>query len=452
MRVAYTAVAHLARAAALLAPPGPSKLARSLRARRGLVHRLQSQARAVRDPARPLIWLHAPSVGEGLQARPVAQALRAAHPDWQLAYTFFSPSAERFAQGMHADIADYLPFDRAADADALLDALAPSVLVFAKLDVWPVLVERAVARGVPVALISATLAASSGRLGWWSRQLVGDAYASLNAVGAIDIDHGERLIGLGVKRQVLRITGDTRFDQVAERADSVNRNSPLLAALASTRTTLVAGSTWPADEAVLCAAWSALSTSGDSPAPRLIIAPHEPTPAHCASIEAWARTAGLGVVRLSQVEGGRWAEDADVVLVDRVGVLGELYALADIAFVGGGFHSAGLHSVIEPAAFGVPVAFGPRHGMSREAGLLLAAGGGHAVRNAGELGTQVRVWVADEARRKYEGDCARAVVQREVGATGRTVRMIEDMVTTETARGESPATQEPSRQWTMRRV
>lgn len=431
VRLAYAATANLARVAALLALPGDGKLARSLRARRGLVQRITANARTVRDPTRPLLWLHAPSVGEGLQARPVAEAWRAAHPTWQIAYTFFSPSAERFAQTVGADLTDYLPFDHAADADALLEAFQPSILVFAKLDVWPILVERATARGIPLALISGTLAATSSRRGWWSRQVVRDAYASLQAVGAIDAEHAERLAELGVARAALRVTGDTRFDQVLTHARAINRSSPLLAGLASSRPTLVAGSTWPADEAVLFAAWpptGGQSTSASAASPRLVIAPHEPTSAHCASIESWALRQSLRVSRLSRIESQSIDGDPDVIVVDRIGVLGELYALADMAFVGGGFHSAGLHSVIEPAAFGVPVVFGPQYAMSREAGLLIAAGGAHALADAEGLRTQFRVWLADSARRQFEGEAARAVVERERGATERSVRVLERLV------------------------
>ena len=427
MRLAYAAAANVARAAALIAPAGHSKLARSLRARRGLISRFQTQTQRLRDPARPLVWLHAPSVGEGLQARPVAQALRAAHPEWQIAYTFFSPSAESFAPTVGADITDYLPFDQASDADAFLDALTPSILVFAKLDVWPILVERAAARGIPVVLISGTLAASSGRRGWWSRQLLHDAYASLGAVGAIDSGHAERLAQLGVRRSALQVTGDTRFDQVWARAQSVDRASPLLARLASTRLTVVAGSTWPSDDAVLRAAWPPRlhNISSVVTFPRLIIAPHEPTAEHCAAIEAWAQSDSLRCVRLSRIEADSGVHDPDVILVDRVGVLGEIYALADLAFVGGGFHSAGLHSVIEPAAFGVPVMFGPRCDMSREAGLLIAAGAAHAVQDSEALDAQLGVWLTDSARRRADGAAARAVVERELGATARSVALIE---------------------------
>ncbi len=387
----------------------------------------------MRDPSRPLVWLHAPSVGEGLQARPVAHALRERHPELQLAYTFYSPSAERFAQSIGADITDYLPFDGAAECDAMLDALKPSALVFVKLDVWPTLVARASARGIPVALLSATLAPGSGRLGMFSRMLLHDAYASLQSVGAIDAVNGTRLQSLGVPASVIRVTGDTRFDQVWARAEHVDRSSPLLTSLSSARPTLIAGSSWPADESVLCESWTAVRRA--VPTARLIIAPHEPNEDHVAPIESWARGQRLRVARLSRLsqppatsERESDSGDADVVIVDRVGVLGDLYALGDAAFVGGGFHAAGLHSVIEPAAFGIPVAFGPRHDMSREAGLLLAAGGGASVTSARALTEVLSQWLGDAKKRQREGERARAVVQQELGATDRSVALVEALV------------------------
>jgi 3-deoxy-D-manno-octulosonic-acid transferase len=418
---------------------GASKLWRSLAARQGLLERIAAAAAAVRDPARPLIWMHAPSVGEGLQARPVAHQLRTLHPEVQQAYTFFSPSAEVFAQSVGAEITDYLPFDGVREADAMLDALQPSLLVFVKLDVWPVLVERATARGIPVALLSATLAARSGRTGVWSRLLLHEAYRSLEGVGAIDAVNGERLVRLGVRLEVLEVTGDTRFDQVWARAQGVDRGRPVLRALSSTRATLVAGSTWPADEAVLLPAFARTlqvhggahrDRGGHDHQPRLVIAPHEPTPSHLAPIQEWARSAGLSCSTLSEAEKDRTAAARDVIVVDRVGVLGDLYALADVAFVGGGFHRAGLHSVIEPAAFGVPVLCGPRHEMSREAGLLLAAGGARAVPDSAALALALQEWITNVPARTRAGHVARAVVHAELGATERSVQLLQRLLRT----------------------
>lgn len=446
LRSLYRGVTALANVLVSISPNGTSKLNRTFRARRGLLARVQAAAAQARNAQRPLLWLHAPSVGEGLQARPVAHAWRVAHPDWQIAYTYFSPSAESFASSVGADIVEYLPFDSVAHADAMLDALTPTALAFAKLDVWPVLVERAVLRGIPVVLISATLAQRSGRLGWWSRKLLSDAYASLARVGAIDEANAARLVGLGVSPSSVEVTGDTRFDQVVARAQSVDRASPLLVSLASTRPTLVAGSTWPADEATLLDAWASLMTSSSANSqlrakPRLVIAPHEPTVSHCEPIIEWASKHALRTVRLSELASASttMGDDMDVVVVDRVGVLGELYALADVAFVGGGFHSAGLHSVIEPAAFAVPVVFGPQHDMSREAGLLLDAGGAVSVRASQELSLVLRSWITDDSQRVDAGRRALAVVDAERGATNRTVALIERAVSQAVSRTVSAA-------------
>lgn len=425
-----------------MAPNAEHKVLRSLRARHGVLARWAAQS-AVRDATRPLVWWHAPSVGEGLQARPVAQAARRVHPEWQQAYSFYSPSAESFARSIGAELSDYLPFDRASSADALLHLLTPSALVFAKLDVWPVLVARAKRQRVPVALISATLSEASGRRGLLSSALLHDAYAALDAVGAIDAVNAERLVSLGVRPQVVDVTGDTRFDQVAERAASVNRSSSLLTLLASERETLVAGSTWPADEAPLCAAWEAVRTQRDAQGnpPRLIIAPHEPTALHLKPLQHWTARIGARAATLSEIKQRGRSDDIDVVIVDRVGVLGELYALAHVAFVGGGFHAAGLHSVIEPAAFGVPVLFGPQYHMSREAGLLLDAGGAFSVSSAQAMRDTLRRLLQISDLRGTAGTQARAVVEAERGATAKSLALVERLVNPRTSTRD--ATPEP---------
>jgi len=417
----YRATAGLADLAAKLPWSGNSKLTRSLRARRDALAPVRDWARQHRDATRPLLWFHAPSVGEGLQARPVIQLLRERRPDVQIAYTHFSPSAESFAQSVAADWHGYLPFDTLANATAMLDALRPSALIYSKLDVWPTLTAAAAARSLPIGMISATLAEGSGRRGTLASALLRDAYDALTLVGAIDADDADRLSSLGVRAECLRITGDTRYDQVAARAGAKQSASALLVPLKSHRPTLVAGSTWPADEKVLLAAWRALRVS--VPDARLIIAPHEPTPSHCEPIERWAEAEGFSLARLDAARA-----DDDVVLVDRVGVLGDLYALATVAFVGGGFHAAGLHSVLEPAAFGVPVVFGPRHHMSRDARLLYEQRGGEPVRDVPEMLRALRILFTEEDTRARAGEAARAVVREGVGAAERSLSLALELL------------------------
>jgi 3-deoxy-D-manno-octulosonic-acid transferase len=422
LRVPYAVAGATARAAAALAPPRGGKLLTSLRARRGIRARFAAWSATSRDPTRPLVWLHAPSVGEGLQARPVIARLRERRPELQIAYTFFSPSAEKFARALRADFCDYLPFDTAGDAHAAINALRPTALVFSKLDVWPVLAAVAAARDVSLGLISATLAAESGRRSGIGALLLRDAYRALSAVGAISSDDAARLQELGVRGDRISITGDARYDEAWARANAAGNKRALLAPLESDRPTLVAGSTWPADEAPLFAAWRTVLER--IPAARLVIAPHEPVPTHLEAILRWASVSGLRCATLDNSA----ASAADIVLVNRVGVLGDLYALADVAYVGGGFHSAGLHSVIEPAAFGAPVLFGPRHTASRDAALLLECGGGFSAGSADELATRMLALFADPVGRRAAGGYACTLVENGLGAAEKSAALVEQLL------------------------
>jgi 3-deoxy-D-manno-octulosonic-acid transferase len=419
LRVGYEGIALLARGLASIAPRTSNKLLDTFASRRGVRARFAAFPRA---PGRPLLWMHAPSVGEGLQARPVLEIARERAREWQLAYTYFSPSAERFAAGLNVDFRDVLPFDGTGDVRAALRALDPTALVFSKLDVWPTLAREASRRGVPLGLVSATLSPGSTRRRGIAAALLRDAYARLDRVGAISAEDAERLVALGVPATRVTVTGDTRFDQVWARAARADLGSALLAPLRSDRPTLVAGSTWPADERPLLQAWSSLREQ--HPDLRLLIAPHEPTPSHLEPIERWAMSAKARYARLAAAE----AAKADVVVVDRVGVLGDLYAIADVAFVGGGFHAAGLHSVLEPAAFGAPVVFGPRHANSREAGLLLAAGAAASVGDAPSLEVVLGHWLEETAARHTAGDAAREVVRAGLGAAERSYELVASLM------------------------
>jgi 3-deoxy-D-manno-octulosonic-acid transferase len=416
LRIPYALAGNLAHALVRVVPAGTSKFRRGVSARRGLVERFQRWSSVSRDTARPLIWFHAPSVGEGLQAQPVIDLLRSRRPDVQIAYTFYSPSAEQFARSLGADFTEYLPFDTVPNAESVVAALKPSAIVFSKLDIWPALTEQAASVDVPVGVISATLAESSGRRGVLARAFLGDAYRAIDRVGAIDAKDAEHFREVGVRPERVSVTGDTRYDQVWERAQ--RPPSSLVQAMRSSRPTLVAGSTWPSDEVHLFRAWARVRDK--IPDARLVIAPHELTPAHIASVESWARNLALKLARIDDRE----APDADVVLIDRFGILGDLYALADVAYVGGAFHSAGLHSVLEPAAFGAPVLFGPRHHTSRDAAMLIEAGGGAAVTGDADLSLRLSYWLGSLSARDASGTAARSMVVSGTGAAERSFQLV----------------------------
>jgi len=421
-RAAVRAGIALAPALAIFSP----RLRAGLDARQEAGDRLLDWARWHRDPSRPLVWFHAASVGEGRQAESVFQALRRLRPECQTVYTHFSPSAEALASRIGTDASDYLPYDLPGNVDRLLQALQPDLLVFAKLDVWPELSTRAATSGVDVALVAATVSPGSGRLRWPARSLLEPGYRAITLAAAVSPGDADRLQLLGVAPERISVTGDPRFDSVAQRVRSVSPDDPLLD-LGRRAPTLVAGSTWPADELVLLSAFSHLLQ--ECPDARLILVPHEPTSDHLARLERTAGSLHLPTpVRLSQSR-----TPSSIILVDQVGVLAALYGAGIMAYVGGGFGGAGLHSVLEPAAWGLPVAFGPRWQNSRDAELLLKAGaaatlprGSRAASHA--LYRQLCDWIGNEEARTEQGRRARAVVEQGVGAAERTAVLLNQLI------------------------
>jgi len=426
----YRAAWALAQPLVRLVARSPGKLGRTVRGRLHGGAALSRWAASSRDTGRPLVWFHGASVGEGRQAEAVIAELKTARPSWQVAFTFGSSSAEGFARTLPVDVAAYLPVDTMRATRAALAALSPAAVVFAATDVWPELVRAASARGVPVALVSANLGPASTRRGVLARALLRPAYAALDAVGAIDRRDADGLVELGVAPGRVRVTGDSRHDAAKARAAGGDERRAGLARLLGEGPppVLVAGSTWPGDERVLLAA---VARARARHAVRLIIAPHEPGPAALAAVERVARIAlgeAAAIRRLSDVErsageagrGAAW----DVCVVDRVGALFDLYALARIAYVGGGFHRAGLHSVIEPAAFGVPVLFGPRWRTSRDARLLLEAGGAAVVADVASAAEALAAWLGNETARAAAGAAARAVVDEGAGAAARSAALV----------------------------
>jgi len=395
------------------------------RARLAAPEQLASWARAHRDPTRPLAWFHAPSVGEGLQARAVMAALRSDLPDMQFIYTHFSPSAEDFAARLAADWCGYLCYDRIGDVERMLTAAAPDLLVFTKLDLWPELAIRAAHRGARVAMVAATVSAVSSRLRWPARRAATPGYAALDLALAVAPEDVSRLAVLGCRADRIVLTGDPRVDSVLEVAEAGGER--VLGGTAADRI-LVAGSTWPEDEAMVLAAFREVRRT--HPDARLILAPHQPTAAHLHGIDAAARTSGLpDPVRLGGLVDGPLPP---IVAVDRTGVLARLYRVGTFAYVGGGFGHAGIHSVFEPAAWSRPVVIGPRDRDSRDARLLDEAGALTRLTGAAPAAQLAGIWrryLDMPDRAQAAGAAGRAALDRERGAARRSAEMLRNLLT-----------------------
>ena len=328
---------------------------------------------------------------------------------------------------MPAAVSDYFPWDLPSAVRPVMEALRPSLVVFTKTEVWPVLVEEAERRGVPVAMIAGALPRSSSRRRWPTRVLLRPTWARLSAVGAISKSDAEGLQEVGVRPDVTEVTGDPGMDSAAGRAQGADPASTLLAPFhAAPAPTVVAGSTWPAGEDVLIPALARVK--GRLPEVRVIVAPHEPLPERVSHLVAQLDRAGFRTAPLSFIEAAGDIGDVDAVVVDRVGPLAHLYTVGTVGYVGGGFHGAGLHSVLEPAAAGLPVVFGPRHHNARAAVELLEVGGAKVADGPEELAEVLLGWLEHEADVHYAGARARGYIDAHLGAADRSAALLERLL------------------------
>ena len=338
-------------------------------------------------------WVHCASVGEYEQALPVIEALKAADAHLPILLTVFSPSIgeplgkKRPVWCGPQDHVAALPPDRPRDVRRFLAALSDEQgrpraawCALVKYEVWPELVSQLSQVEVPVHLFAAHVVERALPLRWWARTPRA-AWQSLASIRVQDADSVKRLGQIHLHAEV---AGDPRFDRVLALADSKPDLAAVRAWIAG-RPCIVAGSTWPAEEAALADWWP-------GPEVALIAAPHEVNPEH---LDAVTRAFSARVHRFSTpgpIEG-------EVLLIDGIGWLSRLYAVADIAVVGGGF-GKGIHNVLEPAAHGVPILVGPQTHRFREAQGLETVGALRRLESPRELAPALDAWLADGAARQ----------------------------------------------------
>jgi 3-deoxy-D-manno-octulosonic-acid transferase len=428
----YDALVPVLRAGARVLATRRPKVRAGIEGRRGLATRLAAFGAA---HAGRCVWMHSASVGEYEQARPVAALVRERRPECVVLHTFFSPSGYEYARRLgETEHIEYLPEDSRAAVAAALDAVRPLALCFFKFDLWPNLVAEASRRRVPLLLFDATLQPHSWRSRWPARTLYRSLYGALDVIAAVTETDAARFRAVVPTHPGIRVEGDTRFDQVVRRRRAARRTGIAPALAATPRPwTLVAGSTWPPDEEHLLPAWAAIAARG---APvRLVLVPHEPTPPHLEALESVLASLGLASERYSTL-GDRCT--SAVVIVDRVGILAELYEIGDAAYVGGAF-TTGVHSVLEPSIMGVPVLFGPRHHNAPEAGMLLEAGAAAVVRSQAEFAAELGDLATNGERRRHMGERARALVEANLGAAERCYAHLEHALTAIAAAAKEPS-------------
>lgn len=372
-------------------------------------------------PDRP-VWVHAVSVGETLTALPLIAALRAHAPKRRWVMSTTTPTGQRLARERLSmnDTVLYAPWDITPCVRKALSAIRPRLFIALETELWPNLLLRLGAAGVPIAIVNGRISARSFARYQRVRSLLAPALAQVQVWGMQTPADADRVRALGVPADRVQVLGNIKAD-IAPPSMTAAQVAGLRASFGLGAAPLwVAGSTHPGEEALVLGAWRQARV--DHPSLRLLIAPRHPD--RVPEVERLVRQAGALPRRRSELSAAP-SGPQDVIILDTLGELPAMYALADLAFVGGSLAPIGGHNVLEPAQWARPVVTGPHVGNFQAlVELLQAAGGLAVVENEEGLAAQLRQWLAKPATRQQAGEAARAAVAAQAGATARTVEML----------------------------
>ena len=394
-------------------------LKEALDGRIGLWERMD-EALQKRDWNLPLLWLHAASAGEILQAEPIIRQFE--KENVQLALTYTSVNAKRWLESGSTKLPnsviwkDYLPIDNHFNSLRILAKLQPDALVYVSYDLWPNLVWEAQRKGVPQFLVSALVHQGSWRhSNLIGRSLFSTIYKAMKEIAAISAGDAQRILE-SYPKSIIRVVGDTRVDSVLSRRDSVI--APDFPKTWNKATVLIGGSIWPAD--IACLRSASLEALEELPELRLILVPHEPTEKHVSEIKEIFSSYPIHLWSLGEEE--EFAK-ARVLIVDEIGILSSLYAQANLAFVGGAF-TTGVHNIMEPAAFGLPTFFGPHFHNYSTAIRFVEEKLAYSVQNVEELRSLMMPLLKDPDKAKELGLRAQNLLEQEAGAAQQCAELV----------------------------
>ncbi|MBC7616043.1 MAG: 3-deoxy-D-manno-octulosonic acid transferase [Pedobacter sp.] len=360
------------------------------------------------------IWFHFASLGEFEQGRPVLEKVKSLDSDQKIVVTFFSPSGFEIRKNYsRADGVFYLPIDTLSNAEKFIELVNPRMAIFTKYEFWFYYFSVLDKNKIPLYLISSIFRPNQSFFKWYGAfnrkmlKYVTHFFVQNNESAAL-------LSGIGISE--VSVSGDTRFDRVYENAASPKKFDDI-ERFCGEAPVFIAGSTWLADEKLLT------GFQDKYPNWRLIIAPHEVDDEHVAEIEALFPTAVkfsvLSAKFTDHLPSSIFHLTSNILIIDNIGMLSSLYQYAKVAYIGGGF-GVGIHNILEAAAFGLPVIFGPKYDKFQEAKDLIAIGAAKSISSESELLSSFEYFKANE---KASAD-AKNYVEKQRGATDLIVNKI----------------------------
>lgn len=365
-------------------------------------------------PSDLTIWFHAASLGEYEQGLPVIEKIKIKYPNHKIVLTFFSPSGyEVRKNNTVADVTVYLPLDSQRNAKHFLDLIHADLVFFIKYEYWPNYLRELKNRNIKTYLISGIFRENQMFFKWY-----GNFYRK-----ALDtFDHffvqnqKSKELLLQLNKTNVTVSGDTRFDRVYAILQKDN-SLDFISEFKNDTLTIVVGSSWPKDETLLV---NFINTTDHKV--KFIIAPHN---IKGEQIEQLRKSITKKTGLFSEKEGKDLSSFA-VFIVDTIGILTKIYSYADIAYVGGGFGNPGVHNILEPATFGIPIVIGPNYSHFAEATALVENGGCVSVSNQQQLNDAFENLIRNEDIRGEKGNICGTFVQMNKNATDIILKQITD--------------------------
>lgn len=350
------------------------------------------------------IWFHCASLGEYEQGLPVFKALKNYYNDHKFVLSFFSPSGYEIRKNsLIADVVIYLPIDTQKNAKRFLNIVNPELTVFVKYDIWPNFLNELKRRKRRAILISAAFRENQSYFKFYGKELRKALFTFEHIFTQNEVSK-TLLKSIGYNK--VTVSGDTRFDRVYSQLE-LNNTLDFIDAFKDNKTCVVAGSTWPDDEELLINYIN--NTSRNT---KFIIAPHNIKPQQVKNIK---ENLNKETVLFSEKNNSS-LKNAQVFIVDTIGILSKIYNYSNIAYVGGAMGNTGLHNILEPAVFGVPIIIGKNHSKFSEAKTMIDLGGLFSISNQEEFNTILNELIKNKAKRHGAGKQNSDFVKENKGA------------------------------------
>ncbi|MGJ8547947.1 3-deoxy-D-manno-octulosonic acid transferase [Winogradskyella wichelsiae] len=365
-----------------------------------------SKLKKALKPEDKTFWFHCASLGEYEQGLPVFEALKIKHPDYKVVLSFFSPSGFEVRKNTKiADVVVYLPLDTATNAKQFLDLVHPEYILFVKYEIWPNFLHEIKRQKLNAILISAVFRKDQAFFKWYGSYIKSALFAFKHIFTQ---DENSKKLLKNINYNLVSVSGDTRFDRVSNQL-KVDNSVSFIEDFTNDHLCVVFGSSWPEDDKLYLDYINNNSTSDV----KFIIAPHNIKPSYISSLKSQLN---VKTICFSELKPEDNLANYNVFILDTIGYLSKVYSYADIAYVGGGAGATGLHNILEPAVFGIPILIGKNYEKFPEAKSLINLGGVTSLESSTAFKSTLNALITNDVLRKNQGHITKSYIASHKGA------------------------------------